>query len=48
MGGSPPSLITHEEPFTYQPGDSFNSGPTSHFWFSGPVKSKYSIGLGGS
>jgi hypothetical protein len=26
MGGSPPSLITHEEPFTYQPGESFNFG----------------------
>jgi hypothetical protein len=48
MGGSPPSLITHEEPFTYQPGESFNLGPASRSWFSGPVKSKYGIGFGGS
>ena len=48
MGGSPPSLITHEDPFTDQPGESFNSGPTSRSWFFGPVKSKYSIGFCGS
>jgi hypothetical protein len=48
MGGSLPSLITHEDPFTYQPSKSFNLGLASRFWFSGPVKSKYGIGFGGS
>jgi hypothetical protein len=48
ISGSPPSLITHEDPFTYQPGESFNLGPVSRSWFSGPVKSKYCIGFGGS
>jgi hypothetical protein len=48
MDGSPPSLITHEEPFTYQPGESFTLGPTSRSWFSRPMKSKYDSGFGGS
>jgi hypothetical protein len=36
-----PSLIKF--PSTYQPDETFNSGPASRFWFSGPVESKYGI-----
>ena len=45
---TPPSLINSWGAIYLPACETFNSGPMSRSWFSGPVKSKYYIVLGGS